>query len=120
MLAPIGKWLRDYRERERITLRDMARRIGISAAYLSAVETGRKKPAARLAEMIKEGYSLDEAQYRDLKDAALNSEVSVKIEFGSNHRISDREVAALFARNFDNLTEEKIEQIRRILEDRKA
>ena len=120
MLAPIGKWLREYRERERITLRDMARKIGVSAAYLSAVETGRKKPGDRLAQMIEEGYRLDRTQYDELKNAALNSEVSVKIGFNRSHDASDREIAALFARNFDGLTEEKKDQIRQILEDRKA
>jgi transcriptional regulator with XRE-family HTH domain len=116
MLAPIGTWLRDYREKERITLRDMARRIGVSAAYLSAVETGRKKPAARLAEMIREEYQLGPNQYKELSDASIRSEVSVKIDFTSSHKSSDREIAALFARNFDSLTPDKMQQIRDILE----
>jgi transcriptional regulator with XRE-family HTH domain len=56
--APVGKLLRDWRERRRLTQLDLALRAEVSARHLSFVETGRSRPTS---EMI-----LRLAQYLDV------------------------------------------------------
>src|SRR5438552_835624 len=41
----VGGLIRRERERQRLSLRELARRVGISASMLSQVETGRTRPS---------------------------------------------------------------------------
>ncbi|MCL4410898.1 MAG: helix-turn-helix domain-containing protein, partial [Gammaproteobacteria bacterium] len=45
MLTPLGKEIRKRRIDVGISLRGMAEKMGVSAAYVSALETGKKKAA---------------------------------------------------------------------------
>ena len=44
MLTEIGKFLRRYRIDNGLLLKDMAGKVGVTSAYLSAVENGKKRP----------------------------------------------------------------------------
>jgi len=60
----LGQFLRSAREGTRLTLRDVERRIGISNAYLSQLESGRiKEPSPNVLYKLTElyGVSYDEA-----------------------------------------------------------
>lgn len=46
-----GRWLREQREAADLTLREVARRLGVSAAYLSDVERGNRR--CRIAFAVK-------------------------------------------------------------------
>jgi transcriptional regulator with XRE-family HTH domain len=46
--APVGKLLRDWRERRRLTQLDLALRAEVSARHLSFVETGRSRPTSEM------------------------------------------------------------------------
>jgi transcriptional regulator with XRE-family HTH domain len=41
----VGSLIRQERERQRLSLRELARRVGVSASMLSQVETGRTRPS---------------------------------------------------------------------------
>lgn len=45
-----GEWLRARRVRARLTLLQMAQRLGFSAVYLSDIERGRRPCTARIRE----------------------------------------------------------------------
>jgi transcriptional regulator with XRE-family HTH domain len=47
-LAPVGKLLRGWRERRRLSQLDLALRSGVSARHLSFVETGRSRPTSEM------------------------------------------------------------------------
>lgn len=55
-LVPVGKLLRDWRERRRLTQLELALRAEVSARHLSFVETGRSQPTSgmilRLAQQL--------------------------------------------------------------------
>ena len=116
-MAPIGDWLRNYRAGKRLTLREMARRVGVSAAYLSAVEVDRKQPTKRLLDDIVEKLGVVQEEALGLRRAADQSVRVVKVALGNGPSKGDAEVAALFARNFGQLDDEQKAAIRRILEE---
>src|SRR5690606_31959127 len=63
-MTPFAHALRDLRQRKGVTQRDLARAIGVSPAYLSALEHGRKgKPSFDLQQRIAGYFSIiwDEA-----------------------------------------------------------
>ena len=45
MNVNVGSLIRRERERQRLSLRELARRVGVSASMLSQVETGRTRPS---------------------------------------------------------------------------
>jgi transcriptional regulator with XRE-family HTH domain len=49
----ISTKLREERQRKRISLRDMAKKLGISAPYLSDVELGRRNISSALLEKLR-------------------------------------------------------------------
>ncbi|WP_298591502.1 helix-turn-helix domain-containing protein [uncultured Kocuria sp.] len=59
--AALGSQLRDARTQNKISLRELARRVGVSASFLSQVELGRAKPSiGTLYSIVSElGLSLD-------------------------------------------------------------
>lgn len=67
-----GEKLRQLREEHDLSLRELASKIGVSAAFLSDVELGRRFPSeaklALLAEQLK--VSVDELREFDFRDEA--------------------------------------------------
>ncbi len=64
-MTPFAHALRDLRQRKGVTQRDLARAIGVSPAYLSALEHGRKgKPSFDLLQRIAGYFNIiwDEAE----------------------------------------------------------
>jgi transcriptional regulator with XRE-family HTH domain len=64
-MTPFGQRLRALREARGMTLTEMARALHVSAAYLSALEHGRRgKPSAGLIHQVNEHFGLiwDEAE----------------------------------------------------------
>ena len=60
-LGEIGSRLREERERVRISQRELARRLGVSASLISQIESGQSKPSvSTLYAIVTElGVSLD-------------------------------------------------------------
>ena len=61
-LADLGSRLREERERARISQRELARRLGVSASLISQIESGQSKPSvSTLYAIVTElGVSLDD------------------------------------------------------------
>lgn len=60
--AQVGRRLRKAREQQGLSLREIARRLGISASALSQIETGKSRPSVKtLYAIVSElGLSMDE------------------------------------------------------------
>ena len=69
---PLGQRLRELREKADISLRELAKDVGISPPFLSDVELGRRYPSdeilGKLAKALK--VSVDELKHLDTRDAA--------------------------------------------------
>ena len=66
-----GEVLHLLREKKDVTLRELARKINVSAPFLSDVEKGRRAPlTAERLEAVVSALNLDKAEERELYDAA--------------------------------------------------
>lgn len=114
-MTPLGARLRQLREARGITLKDMAEAIGVSAAYLSALEHGhRTRPTwIMLQRMI--GYLnviWDEAE--ELQRLAELSQPKVTIDTGGLTP-GATELANRLSQRIDELDEQTIAQMLTIL-----
>ena len=105
-LSDLGKFTRKYRIDKNILLKDMAEELGISTAFLSAVETGRKAVPAN--------YSFNNEEMKELKAAIDTTIKQATIPVPDNDL--DRRLVGAFCRSFQDLDEQKKRDFLRILE----
>lgn len=110
MLTEFGKALRIIRIGAQELLKDMADRLNVSSAYLSAVETGKRRIPADWVEKIIAAYSLSAEKAGDLRRAADDSACDVRIPL-EGVSTTKREAVLTFARTLDGLSDEDLARI---------
>ncbi len=115
MVTGFGKFCRKLRIDNSEILSDMARRLGVSSAFLSKVENGLKKPPKNWEEKIGELYNLDSEAKEKLKEAffeALNYDSLDMTSFSEDNR----SMLLSFARKLNVMDESKKQQLKKIFE----
>ncbi len=111
MTTQFGKELKKLRIDGGMTLMDMARTLEISAAFLSAIETGRKRiPDGMLARLMEKFAEVRAAPEKF--EALINQarrEVKVPLTDAS---IEDAELATAMARRFSSMTAAEKDRLR--------
>ena len=80
MISAFGVVMRKVRSTTGDSLRTCATKLGITAAFLSSMEVGRKSVPTFYPEKIKNLYSLDEQGYIELYNAMIETNKHVDIE----------------------------------------
>ncbi|MCD0450253.1 helix-turn-helix domain-containing protein [Actinocorallia sp. API 0066] len=57
-VGSIGEYIREQRQRAKISLRQLAEQAGVSNPYLSQVERGLRKPSAEILQQIAKGLRI--------------------------------------------------------------
>lgn len=114
MLTDLGKFLRKLRIDNDETEAAMAKKIGVSSAFLSAVENGKKDIPDSWVGGICKIYSFNTEQRQEFIHSVANSKVKIKIDL-RDVRNENKKLAILFAREFKYLTNEQIEEMSRIM-----
>lgn len=115
MLTEFGKILRKIRIDRQELLRDMANTLGVSAAYLSAVENGKRNAPTAWVEKIVQAYQLNQEEAKLLRAAFDESQDELKI---SLQQISSmqRNTAISFAKALEGLSDEELERIMKVVQ----
>lgn len=114
MLTEFGRILRKIRIDCNEILKDMAEKLNVSAAYLSAVEMGKRNIPELWVDKIVEFYNLSEDEKTTLRNAADNSSKSITLNFENVDKVQ-KETAILFAREFENVDIETLNKIKNLL-----
>lgn len=117
MLTSIGKFLRKLRISNGEILKDMAEALGVSSAFLSAVENGKKKMPESWRQKLQSIYLLTTEQTHELQAAIIDTNDSVELNL-QNATPGNRALAISFAREFDSLDDETSKKIFEILKRR--
>jgi HTH-type transcriptional regulator, competence development regulator len=112
MLTAIGKELRKLRIEQEERMLDMAEALGISPAFLSAVEIGHKSPPDGFAEKVVNAYKLRGEQAEAIVTAVDRSRTTFRLTPASPVA---RDTAGLLARKFNTLSDEQLRSIRSLL-----
>jgi len=118
MLTEFGKILRKLRIDRQELLRDMAKKLGVSSAYLSAVETGKRKIPADWCQKIVSLYKLPHGIAQELMWAYDLSaqEVRIPLLYASTLK---KETAISFAKALDGLDDKTLKKIMRVVNEKK-
>ena len=119
MRTSVGEFLRKLRiTRDSILLTDMAADLSVSSAFLSAIESGKKKFPSEWFTKIQEIYKLDEDELKDLREAVAETNRMVEINL-EDLPMSSQKLAISFARNLDYIDKDTAEFIYNFLEKKK-
>lgn len=115
MLTDIGKELRRLRIDREERLLDMARRLGKSSSFISAIERGAKVPPTGFEDRIVEAYALPSSEAAALRRAADRSRDAFTLKPRSPQA---RDTAGMMARQINSLSPDDLSDIDRILHRR--
>lgn len=113
-MTDFGKFLRKLRIDRGEVLYDMAQKLKVSSAFLSAIENGNKSAPVGLVPKISESYSLDSKQTAELQYLADLTAKQVRLSL-NNVGLKKRDFAMTLARQFDDISQSQIEQMLRIV-----
>lgn len=106
--------IKEIRFRNNENMGDMARWLGVSLPFVSAVESGRKNIPDSWAEKIIAHYDLQGQNAKELEWAIIEHNKDLRIDTSKANE-KQRELALEFYKNFGTLSEEKIDEIIQIL-----
>ena len=118
MISKFGLYIREIREKENDSLRQMAIKLGISAAFLSAMEVGRKPIPVEYVEKIKSIYNLTEEQEVELENSIYETNERVPIELAAMNE-AQKDISLMFARKIKTADEELLRKLKEALLDEK-
>lgn len=113
--SPVGKVLKKLRFDNEETQRDMARRLGVSGAHISCVETGISMLSERLQRAIVDVYQLNDHELEELKRAIVQSKKDIKIKI-ENLNTEKRMLIYDIGEKIEKLTSQEVAEISKILE----
>ena len=113
MVTRFGKFCRNLRMDNDELLYNMAKRLGVSSAFLSRVENGKAKPPVEWEKIIVSEYRLDEEQVNDLVQSIKEArENIIRVDSLSKN---DRDMMFAFARRLNDLDDEEKDRWRKML-----
>ena len=110
MLTLFGREVRKRRIDVGVTLKEMADAIGVSAAFLSAVEMGKRNAGDSIVSKSILFFDEHGVNAKELRSYAEQSREEIKIRIRDAREDQQKMVVAL-ARRFSSLTEVQVEKI---------
>jgi DNA-binding transcriptional regulator YdaS (Cro superfamily) len=93
----------------------MAQNLGVSPAFLSAVESGKKSIPAEMQKSVERLYALPQVKILEMRKAVDESQRSVTIDLDKMDHMA-RGVAVAFARQFDQLNQAELEALKKTMD----
>lgn len=111
-----GIYLRKLRLDHQMLLKDMASKLGISPAYLSAIELGKRQIPDELVDNISSSFEIKDNKLTELYAAVANSQTSVNVSLEGMDS-DNKEVFLAFARKLKTLDSNQLIRINELLKD---
>lgn len=118
MKTELGQILANIRLQHNEILKDMAYRLHVTSAFLSAVENGKKKFPETWYDKLATLYGVSEAELNHIRQIVMETSNVIEIDIAASP-FANRRLAVSFARQFDSLTPEQIDELFGILSKNK-
>lgn len=114
MITEFGKALRKLRIERNEYLKNMAEKLDISVAYLSAMENGKRKVPEDLVLKIANIYQLSPRETNKLLELRASSSAELKISLDGKSD-QQRKTLLSFAKALDDMSNDDLDQILHII-----
>ena len=115
MVTQLGKVLRIIRINVGDSMRDMASKLNLSVAYLSAIENGKRNIPEKFEELVINSYPLSDKDKETLRQAITDTMSQVKVNITE---LGDKRKKLLFALTKGELDDETIDELVQVVERR--
>ena len=105
MATAFGKELRKLRIDKDENIHDMAKKLGISISYLSAIEAGSRNIPDRMVEKIIDKYQLNKERGEALMQAEAESSTEIGIDL-SQVSLEQRKLVFALSRKLNDISDE--------------
>jgi hypothetical protein len=112
-----GEFFRILRIKNHEVLADAKVFLGVSTAFISSVECGKKRVPSDWFNKITDHYNLSQEEQAELRHAIDNSKKIVKFDLSAASSLQ-KSVVLQFQRSFDEADEETMKEIQKVLERR--
>lgn len=109
MVTRFGKFCRKLRIDRGEILYDMAGKLGVSPAFLSRVENGKKRPPEGWEEKLVSIYNLQSDEQHELHESLFEAKNSESINL-RDYSDSDKEMMLAFARRVNKINRSAFEE----------
>ncbi|MGB7287242.1 MAG: helix-turn-helix transcriptional regulator [Salaquimonas sp.] len=110
-MTPFGLRIRELRAQKKVTQKEMAETLGVSAAYLSALEKGRRgAPSWQFVQRIIGYFNIIWDDAEELQKLAVTSHPKVIVDT-TNLSVEATELANLVARKIGKLDRQDLKEI---------
>lgn len=113
-LTEVGKFIRKLRLENGEILKNMAEKLEVSSAFLSAVENGKKKLPQTMKNKIINLYNLTEVEKNEFERSIIETESVIAINL-NNFSAEKREFTLALARKLENINEIELKKWQRML-----
>jgi HTH-type transcriptional regulator, competence development regulator len=113
-ITKFGEFMRIFRIKNKILMKDTADALNVKTPFLSAVENGKKKIPGDWYEKISKAYNMNEEEKENLRIAIEESANQIRIDL-ENCNEMQKNLVFQFQRSFENLDEETSKKIIEIL-----
>lgn len=110
MVTAFGKFCRKLRIDNGELLFDMAEKLGVSTAFLSKVENGRRKPPEEWEDKIIHLYNLEGGKKAEFDDCFFRAKNADSIDI-RNYDDENKNLMLSFARKFETLDKEALRKM---------
>lgn len=114
MTTEYGKFMKNLRKQKNETLATMSSRLGVSIAFLSAMEVGKKQVPIDYADKISDIYNLNNKENLELTNAIALSNINLNINFTAMTE-EQAKALVLFARRITKISKRKLDMINELL-----
>lgn len=116
MLTPFGMEVRKLRIETGTKLKELAEHLKVSSAYLSSVESGKKDLPEHIVKGVIRFFDLKAPAARQLRELADQSRQAIRLDLRRSSTPA-RELAAVFARRFEQIDQHTIDRLLGLLKD---
>lgn len=113
-MTQLGKELKKLRIDLGMTLMEMARKLEFSAAFLSAVESGRKRAPEDFLQRLSDNFEAVSNRRQQYEALINQARKEVVVPLDGNTSLEDAELATMLARRFSTMSHEEKEGLRNL------
>lgn len=117
MLTEFGKFCRKLRIDHNETQQDIANYLGVTTAYLSTVEHGKRNISEKIVDKLISRYNLSGAKLNQFKSTITNSISFIKIHLHKMNSL-DRELILKIYYNLNELNDKDKQELINIIDTR--
>ena len=114
--TPLGNYLRKLRLNHSDSLRALGKKMGLSGAYLSALETGKVAPSRKWLQKIEKIYDLDSSEVEELLKSYADTVSRHYVNYrGMSEKV--KECCVLFLDNINKISDEDVLKVEGFLRE---